>query len=81
LAVLPDQQLLGLGLELECLPAALEGAMLLAGAILDRFATLFALLNYLELEATAFTNVDLVQLHVVAACHFLTSNLDSITRY
>jgi hypothetical protein len=54
--------------------------MLLAGAILDRFATLFALLNYLELEATAFTNIDLAQLHVVAACHFLTSNPDSTTR-
>jgi hypothetical protein len=55
--------------------------MLLAGAILDRFAALFALLNYLEFEATAFTNIDLAQLHVVAANHFLTSNPDSITHY
>lgn len=47
--------------------------MLLAGAILDRFAALFALLHYLEFEATAFTNIDLAQFHVVAACHFFTS--------
>jgi hypothetical protein len=30
-------------------------------------------LNYLEFEAAAFTNKDLAQLHVMAACHLLTS--------
>jgi hypothetical protein len=60
-------------LELEWLAAALESAVLLAGAIVERFAVLFTLLNHLEFEATALTNVDLAQLHVVAACHLLTS--------
>lgn len=46
--------------------------MLFAAAIFHRFVTLFALFNYLEFEATAFTNVDLAQLQIVAAYHSLT---------